>query len=45
MRMIVNNHELTDFKVEMYVGYEIYLWTATHRLMIMNMAKYIMDVS
>jgi hypothetical protein len=26
MRMIVNNHELTDFKIEMYVGYEIYLW-------------------
>jgi hypothetical protein len=26
MRMIVNNHELTDFKVDMYVGYEIYLW-------------------
>jgi hypothetical protein len=26
MRMIVNNHELTNFKVEMYVGCEIYLW-------------------
>jgi hypothetical protein len=26
MKMVVNNHELIDFKVEMYVGYEIYLW-------------------
>jgi hypothetical protein len=26
MRVILNNHELTNFKVEMYVGYELYLW-------------------
>jgi hypothetical protein len=26
MRMIVNNHELNDFKVKMYVSCEIYLW-------------------
>ena len=26
MRMIVKNHELNDFKVNMYVRYEIYLW-------------------
>jgi hypothetical protein len=26
MRMIVNNHELNDFKVNMYVSCEIYLW-------------------
>jgi hypothetical protein len=26
MRMIVNNHELNDFKVKMYVSCEIYIW-------------------
>jgi hypothetical protein len=26
MRMILNNHELTNFKVQMYVGFEIYPW-------------------
>jgi hypothetical protein len=26
MRLNVKNHELNDFKVNMYVSYEIYIW-------------------
>ena len=45
MRMILNNHELTNFKVGMYVGYGIYLWQLQIGFFIMHMVKYIMDVS